>query len=226
MTVTSVLDRARALTATANRLREGSEAEDNAKRILTQADGLSNTLAQLRRLVEASRALRELGATIDIGNIDDGRDRFSRLAADGLGLPSYQAIAGARRTVETVLQRVQSVFTPAWAQWTAERLAELPVQRLSVLPAAEQRADRAVLGELKKLAKIESPHAREIASFATAHGELKEALDRLREPDPGLERLLSRLSQRMTLDQVSDAEISLLREYGLADQIELHRRGL
>lgn len=226
MTATSVLDRAKALTATANRLREGSEAEDNAKRVLTQADSLGNALTRLKRQVEASRALQELGVIIDMGNIGEGRERFSRLADDGQGLPSYQAVAAARRTVEAVLERVESTLAQAWAQWATERVAELPVQRLSTLPTVEQRAHRATLGELKKLAKIELPHAREIVSFATAHSALKEALGSLREPDPELERLLSRLGQRVMLDQVSDADIALLREYGLADQIELHRRGL
>ncbi|GAA3284012.1 hypothetical protein Dvina_01740 [Dactylosporangium vinaceum] len=224
MTTASVLDRARALTAEANRVREGAAAEDNAKRVLTQAESLSSALEQLRRLVEAARALHELGGDVDAGRVDDGREKFSKLAADGL--PSVQAITAARRNVETVLQRVQSALTQAWSQWTRERIAELPVQRLSVLSAADQRTERTTLNDLKKLAKIESPHAREIASFATGHAGLRTALEDLREPDPELERLLSRLSQRVTLDVLSDADIALLREYGLADQIELHRRGL
>ncbi|MEU2661923.1 hypothetical protein [Micromonospora sp. NPDC007220] len=224
MTAISVLDKARALTAEANRLREGSEAEDNAKRVLTQAEELSGTLERLRRLVEAARALRAQGVDFDLERVDDGRERFSRLATDGL--PSVQAIVGARRTVDAVLQRTRAALTQIWLQWASERIAELPVQRLAVLSAAEQRAEQSTLGELKSLSKIDVPHAREISSFAAAHAGLKEALDNLREPDPELEQLLFRLSRRIMLDQVSDADIALLREYGLADQVELHRRGL
>ncbi|MFI7578002.1 hypothetical protein [Micromonospora sp. NPDC049497] len=219
-----MLDKARALTAEANRLREGSEAEDNAKRVLTQAEDLGGALERLRRLVEAARALHEQGVDVDVSRVDDGRERFSRLAAGGL--PSVQAIVAARRSVDAVLQRVRATLAQAWLQWTSERLAELPVQRLAVLSAADQRAEQTILGELKRLNKIDVPHAREVSSFVAAHAGLKEALDNLREPDPELEQLLSRLSRRVTLDQVSNADIALLREYGLADQIELHRRGL
>jgi len=224
VTAMSVLDRARALTAEANRLREGSVAEDNAKRVFTQADGLGSALEHLRRLLEAARALQAQGAEVPVGEVDEGRERFAQLAADGL--PSVRAITAARQKVEGVLERVQATLAEAWQRWAGERLAELPIQRLAVLPAAAQRNQQTSYTELKRLGKIEVPHVREISSFVTTHAGLRESLSDLREPEPELEALLSRLGRKVSLDRVSDAEIAMLREYGLADQIELHRRGL
>lgn len=224
MTAMSVLDKARALAAEANRLREGAAAEETAKRVFTHADSLGEMLEQLRTLLEAARALQEQGADVPVNEIDDGRQRFAQLAAEGL--PTVRAISAARQKVEGVLQRTRAALAEAWGQWTSERLAELPIQRVAMLAATAQRDRQAAYAELKRLGKIGTPHRREVSSFVAAHAELQASLRDLPEPEPELEALLSRLGRRVSLDQVSDAEITKLREYGLADQIELHRRGL
>jgi hypothetical protein len=55
---------------------------------------------------------------------------------------------------------------------------------------------------------------------------LKEVLDALNDPAPELQTLMTRLTQRTTLAQLSDNDIALLRQHGVADQIELQRRSV
>jgi hypothetical protein len=224
VTQTSVLDKATAVVAEANRLREGAQAEDNAKRVLTQATELDVALARLANLAETGRALRERGAHIDLGRLDEGREAFARKTATGL--PSPQLFPPAKAKVEEAAKQVTQALEQSWTLWTQTRITELPVQRLVMLDSGSQRSERESVNTLKALQRKRLPTIGDVAQFAVLHKGLLSELEQLPDPHPDLQDLLQRLGSRVPLDQISDTDIALLRRYHLDDQIELRRRGV
>ncbi|BEL10794.1 hypothetical protein Q0Z83_089850 [Actinoplanes sichuanensis] len=224
MTSESVLVKARALNAEANKLREGAEAEDNAKRVLTRVDELNTALDGLQRALDAVQKLRERGAEVALPPLDGGREAFGQLV--GTGLPPQRAFATAKTKIEGTWQQIESNLKQAWAAWTARLAADLQVQRLVMLPPSDRRSNQSSLNTLSKLGKVDIPSAGNVLEFAVVYASLKETLDALPEPLPELQALLKRLAERTTLDRLSDADVALLRQHDVADQIEVQRRAV
>jgi hypothetical protein len=224
VTTESILTKARALKADAVRLRAGAEAEENARRVLNRVDELSTTLDGLEQALDAVRKLRARGVEVVLPPLDDGRLAFEQHA--GTGLPPQRAFTTAKAKIEATVQKVRAELAPAWATWTAAQITGLPVHRFVMLPLSERSNGQRSFSTLTKLSKIEVPSAGNVAEFAVVHSGLKEDLEALPEPLPELQGLLQRLGQRTTLDQLTDADIALLRQHDVADQIEVQRRAV
>ncbi|SCF20999.1 hypothetical protein GA0070558_15120 [Micromonospora haikouensis] len=224
MTADSVLAKARALTAEANKLRAGAEAEENAKRVLTRVNEVNTALDGLEKVLDAVRKLRERGVRVVPTGLGDGRDTFEQLV--GTGLPPLRAFATAKSKIEAARQRISTELAQAWSAWTDASLRELPAHRLVMLPPSERRSGQDSLRTLNKLSNVEVPTAGNVLEFAVLQAGLKEELAALPEPLPELQDLLRRLGQRTTLDRLTDADIALLRRHGVADQIEVQRRAV
>lgn len=222
MTTESILTKARALKADAVRLRAGAEAEENARRVLNRVDELHTVLDNLEQALEAVRRLRERGVEVVLPPLDDGRAAFEQHA--GSGLPPQRAFTTAKAKIEATAQKVRAELAPAWAGWTSALIAGLPTHRFVMLPPNERSIGQRSFSTLTKLSKTEVPSAGNVVEFAVVHAGLKEELEALPEPLPELQDLLQRLGRRTTLDQLTDAEIALLRQHDVADQIEVQRR--
>ena len=224
----SVLEKARAMTAEASRLRQGEQAEHDAARVSQRVDEVTEALLRLRGVVGAVGRLHAVSGTrsVDLSGLDDGRAAFARHAA--AGLPSNQVFTAARQKVNGVISRVSEQLGSAWAQWTSERLAELPLIRIPLLDADEQRSARDRRDELLKLSKISVPTSTDVNAFQSTAGLLRETLSQVPDPPQEILALLQRLGERppVTLEQLTDDDISLLRQAGIADQIEVRRRGM
>ncbi len=224
----SVLDKARAMTAEASRLRQGEQAEHDAARVSQRVDEVTEALLRLRRVVGAVGSLHAVSGTrsVDLSGLDDGRASFSRHAA--AGLPSNQVFTAAKQKVNGVISRVSEQLGSAWAQWTSEQLAGLPLIRIPLLGADEQKSARDRRDELLKLSKIAVPASADVGTFQSTAELLRDTLSQVPDPPHKILALLQRLGERppMTLDQLTDDDISLLRRAGIADQIEVRRRGM
>ena len=163
---------------------------------------------------------------MDLSGLDDGRAAFARHAA--AGLPSNQVFTAARQKINGVISRVSEQLGAAWAQWTSEQLAGLPLIRIPLLGADEQKSVRDRRDELLKLSKVAVPTGPDVGAFQSAAGLLRETLDEVPDPPQEILGLLQRLGERppVTLDQLTDDDIGLLRRAGIADQIEVRRRGM
>jgi hypothetical protein len=223
MIVDSVSDKARALSAQAERLRVGAAAEENAKRILTRLTELNALLDEIEAALGAADRLREQGVDLPQVRLDIGREALARSAGDA-GLPPMRALTSAKEKLETLHGDCRRSLAGAWSQWTTARIAELKVHRLVMLPSVERRTEEERSSRLAKLSKVNVPSRSDVVEFAAVHAGLKEDLDALKDPAPELLTLLTRLGQRTTLAQLSDADIALLRRYDVADQIEVQRR--
>jgi hypothetical protein len=222
VTVESVLGKARALSAEANRLREGEAAEENAKRILTKVEELDGLLGDVEAALGAADRLRDRGVDVALPRLDQGREALARWAATGV--PPVRAFTPAREKIETVRREVRLGLSQAWAQWSTARMAELAVHRMVMFPPVERRTEEARLSKLTRLSKVDVPSRSDVVEFTAVHAGLKEDLDALKDPAPELQTLLTRLAQRTTLANLSDADIALLRQYDVADQIDVQRR--
>jgi hypothetical protein len=164
--------------------------------------------------------------SVDLSGLDDGRAAFARHAA--AGLPSNQVFTAARQKVNGVISRVSEQLGPAWTQWTSERLTELSLMRIPLLDADEQSTARDRRDELLRLSKISVPTSTDVNAFQSTAGLLWETLSQIPDPPQEILTLLQRLGERppVTLEQLTDDDISLLRQAGIADQIEVRRRGM
>jgi hypothetical protein len=218
------------MTAEADRIRQGAEAEHDAARVSQRVEETLELLLQLRQLIGAARRLHAVSGSewVDLSGLDEGRAAFARHASSGL--PSNQVFTAAKQKIKSVTSRLSAQLGAAWSQWTAERIAGLPLARISLLPADEQQSARSRRDELARLARNARntvPTSTDVSMFASAAAILDETLRELADQPPKLLALLERLERRppLTLGELSHEDITLLRQADVADQIEVRRRG-
>lgn len=218
-----VRDKALRLASIARGIGAERQDDDTAHRVGRAVQELKETLAELAVVVQAARKLNDHGADIAFDKLDDGLALFIRRAGDGL--PSSQAVTGARRTVSGVRERIRTQLQEAWRTWHEARFAELHQDRIPMLAPSEAPAAGNSLEQLRKLARVE-PRAAAIAEFVLVHTELRRQLDEAAEPEPEILELLERLRVGTTLDNLSDDDIALLRDKQLASAVEVRRRSV
>lgn len=228
MTQMSVYEKAKLLEDHASRIADGEESQRQAARVATRLMELRSQLNQLRSQLAVAQALQARGAglDIDLSSIDDGRAGFERSLGPS-GLPSNQVFNTAKKKAQVVADRLGEANQAAWSVWTAQLLEELPVARISMLldPGAEKQAS-ARHAELERLAKGKASQD-SITNFAVTHAGLAELLQDAQDPPQALAVLLDRLREQsgLTLRDVTDEEIALIREYGMDAHISLKRKG-
>lgn len=224
---TSVLDKAHELAMEASRLKEGQAAGADADRVSKRVDELAAALADLRSTVATARHLRGAGvaANVDLSVASEGRDRFARHAT---GLPSNQVFIAARQKIQQAADNIKGRLAAEWTEWASQRLSALPTSRIAMLASPQER-DEATRrrDELRKLV-AKPPSVANTGLFQTTYGLLEESLAEVEDLPNDLVDLIQRLDRRppITLADLSDEQVVLLRAHGVADQIELRRRGL
>jgi hypothetical protein len=225
----SVLELAQEVAIEANRIKSGKAAELNAERVLNRVDEAYAALEKLNQVVTAVQrlAVTSGGASDWLTGLDDGRADFERLAQRLNYLPSNQAFDGAKNRIGGVIKRVTAELADAWTQWTDREVAKVPRLRISLLEQEDQKAPRERWADLVKTSKIATPTREQINSFKSDLDYLHELLDPLPDPPGEVLEILDRLGQSrgLTLAELTDEEIMALREAGVADQIEVRRRG-
>jgi hypothetical protein len=224
----SVIEKAQAMKVEADRLREGEKGEQDAARVSQRVDEVTVALQGLGLVIGAVNRLHAVSGTrtVALSGLDEGRATFARHAK--AGLPSNQVFTAARQKINGVTSRISEQLGAAWAQWTSEQLTGLPLIRIPLLDTGEQKTARDRRDELLKLSKIGVPSSTDIGTFQSTAGLLRDTLSEVPPPPPEILALLQRFGERppMTLDQLTDDDIGLLRRAGIADQIEVRRRGM
>jgi hypothetical protein len=213
------------MTAEATRLRRDVSAEHDAKRVSERVGEILPLLQRLSLLAAAVRRLRAVSGEncLDLSGLDDGRAAFARHA----GLPSNQAFTAAKSKINAVSTRVSADLGAAWSRWTEQRMAGLPLMRIPLLDPSDQETAREWRNDLQSLAKTPVPTSTDISMFQSAAAQLAEALGRVSDPPQEVLALLQRLGERPppTLAELADDDIRLLRQAGVATQIEIRRKG-
>ncbi|MFB6904990.1 hypothetical protein ACFCWB_12065 [Streptomyces bacillaris] len=228
MTQMSVYEKSKLLEDHASRIANGEESQRQATRVSARLMELRSQLNQLRSQLAVTHALQAQGAglDIDLSGVDDGRAGFERSLGPS-GLPSNQVFNTAKKKTQAVTGRLGEANQAAWSAWTGRLLEELPVARISMLldPKAERQAS-ARHAELERVARGKASKE-SITTFAVTHAGLAELLQDAQDPPQALAVLLDRLREQsgLTLRDVTDEEIALIREYGMDAHISLKRKG-
>jgi hypothetical protein len=223
----SVLDKAVALRAEARRLQEGQKGAAELARLSNRVAELDLLISELARVVQAARRAANLGVTlsVDLALADDGRANLERHAADGL--PSDRAFVVARGKVNASKQAIADALSAAWTAWAAAQLDALPVERIALLDREPREQSTGWHARLRSLASCAPPTNSDIDEFSRTIDALTETLAEAPAASGEVVNLLKRLAERplLTLADLTDEQVAALREAGVADQVELRRRG-
>lgn len=226
MTNTSVYDKALQLAAEARRLQAGQQSEQEAQHAAHQIEQIKAELDSLENLLAVAASLASVGAGgVSLSGLDDGRAAFAEKAA--AGLPAEAAFKSARQKLKTVSARIGQEVGVAWTEWSSVELAALPLRRIPLLPASQQKAARQSKADLEKLTKDTKVSTSTVTLFRTGLETLRESLDQVADPTPELVVLLAKIDgpPAASLCDVTDEEIALLRQHGQDGQITLRRLG-
>lgn len=220
----SVLDKAVRLQSEARRLDFGRKDEQEAQRIRQRVHNVREALGDLQKQARLAHALEQrTGISVDLSRLDTGRKELARKAAGGL--PSDPSFNTAIRKIKETTQNLSKEILDKWRTWAEGQLALLPVSRISMLGQARQAEARSTLKSLKNYATSRNVAAADITLFATQYEGLNDELGQARDAPEPLLTLLDRLSTRsLTLRDVTDEEISLLRQYSMDQEIDVRRK--
>lgn len=228
MTRMSVYEKAKLLEDHASRIADGEDSQRQATRVSSRLLELRSQLNQLRSQLAVTQDLQSRGAglDIDLSGVDDGRAGFERSLGPS-GLPSNQVFNTAKKKTQAVTDRLAEENQAAWSAWTEQLLADLPLARISMLVEieAEKQASKRQL-ELERIARGKASKEA-ITTFTTTYAGLAELLQDTQDPPEALVDLLNRLREQpgLTLSDVTDEEIALLRECRMDAHITLKRKG-
>ncbi len=222
---TPVRDRAILLQNEVRRLEAGAQGEGQAQRIARRVAEIQSALVNLAGQARAARALQRhtTAASVNLTGLDAGRDDLARRAAGSV--PSDRAFVGARRKIESTASRLEAELQAAWKAWADEQLSALPVRRIAMLDPAQQAPAQVRLKSLRNLAAVKNVTASDIAEYASAYQGLLDELSEAMDVPEMLLTVLHRLSRGViTLRELGDDEIALLRQYRMDGEIELRRK--
>ncbi|MCG8917387.1 hypothetical protein L6E12_16500 [Actinokineospora sp. PR83] len=219
----SLLEKAERFRAEVRRIDEGASAEQAARSATQRIQELRSALADLTAQVSLARALaRCSGVPLPLGDVHSGLDELRRKASTGL--PADQAFNTARKKVRAATEDLAQRAQQTWRTWTASAVDSLPLNRMAGLDRAKQRAVQAALTELNVLRKRSTPSATDVNEFSGKHGTVLDHLAAAADAPEELLALLARFDSRvLTLRDITDSDIALLREHGMDGGIEIRR---
>jgi hypothetical protein len=223
----SVLELAQAVTREANLISEGEEGRLKAELVQMRVSEVTAALTKLTQAVTAARRLaKESGeAAVNLTGLNDGLKNFSGYVSRD-GLPSNLAFNSARGKIESVTKRVSAELAEAWTSWVKREMAAIPRNRIDLLDQADKKAANEKWADLSKTAKVPSPSVTDIIALKSGLGYFRELLKDVEDPTGLIAALLPRLDRPrgVTLAELTDEDITALRDFGIAGQIEVRRR--
>ncbi|GIH51962.1 hypothetical protein [Microbispora rosea] len=225
-TSSSILNKALRIQSVSRALDLGQKDEQQKQHVRERVQALRIAINALERKISLAWTLQEAtGITIDLSSADLGREDLSRKAAQD-GLPSNQAFNAATRKLKAATEGIAADIAGNWRIWASDQLGLLPTGRAIMLESGLQKQVREELRRLKSLADSTDISSSSIRLFITGLTGIRETLADAQDPPGPLIALLERIGmQSLTLNQVSDEEIALLRTYSMDHEITLRRRG-
>ncbi|MFI5897676.1 hypothetical protein ACIA5D_47080 [Actinoplanes sp. NPDC051513] len=197
---------------------------DELARLTHRVAAVKAALQKLDRAMTAARIVSDLpdSPTINMA-VDDGYHDFRRnVETSNFNDTVFRA---ATRKLEAASTQFDTDAQQVWKTWAAQRLGSLRWERIAVLPAAERRSVRERWTRLDRIA-ASSPDKSSVTEFVTTYANMRELLDDLPDLPSQLVDLLDRLSQKtpLTIADLSEEDLRILRESEVGSQIELRRR--
>ncbi len=207
----SVLEKAQTLAAVARTYAEGADEQAQRQQIGVMLTQLEGEVARLRTAVGLHRTARTLGVPVeDVGPvIADGLDALKTRASQGL--PTQQALRSARDKARRGREAVESTVATAWEPWTQEQLAALHVDRFKRLGPQHRLRAEELVRRLRMAANPPQISASLLGQFRGDLEELRKALASIEADDPFVAVFNRIRSGRLTLADLTDDEVELLR---------------
>jgi hypothetical protein len=113
-----------------------------------------------------------------------------------------------------------------WKAWAEKQLHSIPDEKIAVLPGDERQAAVKDWTQLRRLAGKAPKNNHEIAEFIRLRDRTTQALQPVPHLNEALRELLQRLDGKppLTLADLSDNTIAMLRDAGFASHVQLSRR--
>lgn len=228
MSETSVYEKALRVQNDARRLADGQAGQREAQRITRRVAELRSQLENLRTRLGLARLIGETtGETVDLSGRAAGFVEFERKARPG-DQPTDGVFTKASSKVKTVCAALDQQINTVWSTWARTQVGALPAARLSLLSQKERTTARKRLAELERAATDSGVSRSDVEIFKTSLNTLAELLAEAKDVPEEVARLLDRISQPppLTLAEITDEQIGLLRAAGLADEVSLMRKGI
>ncbi|MGI5216889.1 hypothetical protein [Nocardia sp. CA-290969] len=213
---TSLLTRSRRLTDLARNRREGAENTENITRTNTALQELAKELTSLDASLKLYTFLVEKSIADDLSIDLTKAPRDLRDHIDHVGRPTPHLLHARRRDASKVRQTIDASASSSWANWSQERLNELPLSRMALLGPRKMLVDTTVRD--MKQAASKPPTVAGVETFLSKFASVNTLFDELG-PTSELDAVLAKFPCR--LSDLSDADIILLRSHGIDSQISL-----
>jgi hypothetical protein len=220
----SVLEKATRLQFEADRIYLSQAGTQEAERVQNRVHSLSVAIGNLRMLAKTAQFLiGRTGGRIEFSTLEQGYKELAKHAERGF--PSNQAFGNAERRLKSTADALATAIQIQWKDWAADQLAALELSRIAMLGQKQQAQANMLLKSLKASAVSSSPDIAQITGFINQHALLSEELQQAPDVPAELLALLNRLNNGgVTLADIGDEEIALLRAHAMDRQVELKRK--
>ncbi|CAM5716171.1 hypothetical protein [Streptomyces griseomycini] len=214
MSSATVLAKAEELQNIARSISEGQKERADQERVLRRIDEVRTALQGAKVQQQTAILLaNRTGVTLDTSGFDAARSKLESKSRGGL--PSDRAFLDAKRALEAFTNELSTSIKQSWKEWASARIQEVaPAQFVALGP--DERLEATQLYEsMKANASRPKVDSASIVTFCSSRDALLKILESA--PDDAPEDLLELIHRLeaggVTLRELSDADIALLRKY-------------
>ncbi|WP_280505095.1 hypothetical protein [Nocardia farcinica] len=213
---TSLLIRAKRLTALARQRREGAEKIQDITRTNTALDELAKELTDLEKVLQLYRLLVGKSIAVEIG-VDLGKaPRGLRNHIDQVGRPDPRFLRARTKDARRTREVLEGHARNSWAEWSHAMLTALPLARLALLGVWRTSVETD-LRDMRQAA-VRPPTIAGVERFMLKFDAVKARFDALG-PTAELDAVLAKLP--CALGALTDEDVVLLRSHDVDVQISL-----
>jgi hypothetical protein len=222
----ALLEDALALSARARRIDADRSDNEQRNRLSNRVSDLRTAIDTIGNLLELRREATTAGAVIAWrpSRLTSAHQALVKVSQDGL--PTERHLETARAQIGRATTDLTRAVETGWKPWAEEQLDRTPDEKIAVLQGDERQTAAKDWTQLKKLAAKAPKNSREITEFVGLRNRVTRALRAVPHLSEDLRDLLQRLDGKppLTLADLSDSSIAMLREAGFASHVQLSRR--
>lgn len=206
---TSLAARAKQLAARARAKAEDEKETQDQGQTETALTRLNAELSELSKVLQAHRALRNVGAPVE-EKVDLMKPALAlRTRVTEVGRPAAQFLHARTRDVTAAKSAMAQANRAVWQVWAAAEIDKLPLRLVPRVNLVQRESTRRRIKDLRAAAAI-APTAVEVRAFTQNLAAVREELQRVKgsEIDGVLDRFVN---GRIRLADLSDDELTKLR---------------
>lgn len=222
----ALLEDALALSAQARRVEADRANNEQRSRLRARLSDLQTAIDEVRNLLELQYEAAATGVEITWRStrLTSARRNLARVSQDGL--PTEKHLDTARGQLRSATTELTKAVGLGWTRWAEAQLASTPDEKIAVLQGDERQTAAKDWTQLRKLAGKTPRNSREVAEFVRLRERIVRAVRSVPQLSDELHDLLRRLEGKpaLTLADLNDDDIAMLRKTGFASHVQLSRR--